>query len=115
MEGKRIRDAGVPDEASLLGQRNLAMLSLSCARNHAPQIVSFSYLPHGELGLANLRQSFAADLSSLGFQTCRIADSPNSAGREAALEVGLETCAATVRRRDLTYNLSLSFVASCHR
>ncbi len=40
---------------------------------------------------------------------------PNSAGREVALEVGLETCAAAVRRRDLTHSLSLSFVASCHR
>jgi hypothetical protein len=52
---------------------------------------------------------------SLDFQTCRIADSPKSAGREVALEVGLEICAAAVRRRDLTHNLSLSFVASCHR
>jgi hypothetical protein len=55
-----------------------------------------------------------AVFSSLGFQTCRI-DSPESAGREAALEVGLETWAATVRRRDLTHSLSLSLVASCHR
>jgi hypothetical protein len=38
---------------------------------------------------------------SLDFQTCRIADPLKSARREAALEVGLETCAAAVRRRDL--------------
>jgi len=56
-----------------------------------------------------------AGFNSVDFQTCRLADSPRSAGREAALEVGLETCAAAVRRRDLTHNLSLSFVASCHR
>jgi hypothetical protein len=54
-------------------------------------------------------------VGSLDFQTRRLADDPRSAGREAALEVGLETCAAAVRRRDLTHNLSLSFVASCHR
>ncbi len=43
-------------------------------------------------------------LGSLDFQTCRIADSSKSAGREAALEVGLETCAAAVRPRDVTHN-----------
>jgi len=43
-------------------------------------------------------------LSSLDFQTCRITDSPKSAGREVALEVGLETCAAAVRPRDVTHN-----------
>jgi len=52
---------------------------------------------------------------SLDFQTCRLADAPKSAGHEAALEVGLETCAAAVRRHDFTHNLSLSLVASCHR
>ena len=38
---------------------------------------------------------------SAGFQTCRIADPPKSAGREAAPEAGLETCAipAAARRR----------------
>jgi hypothetical protein len=54
-------------------------------------------------------------LGSLDFQTCRIVDSPKSAGREAALEVGLEICATAVRRRDLTHNLSLSLLAPCHR
>ena len=56
-----------------------------------------------------------AGFNSVDFQTCRLADSPKSAGREAALEVGLETCATMGRRRDFTYNLSLSLVASCHR
>ncbi len=56
-----------------------------------------------------------AVFGSLDFQTCRLTDSPKSAGREATLEVGLETWAATVSRRDLTQSLSLSFVASCHR
>jgi hypothetical protein len=54
-------------------------------------------------------------LGSPDFQTCRMADPPESAGREAALAVGLETCAAALGRRDLTHNLSLSLVASCHR
>ncbi len=56
-----------------------------------------------------------AVFGSLDFQTCRISDSSKSAVREAALEVGLETWAATIRRRDLTHSLSLSLVASCHR
>jgi len=34
---------------------------------------------------------------SADFQTCRLADSLKSAGREAAPAVGLETCAARVR------------------
>ena len=55
-----------------------------------------------------------AGFNSADFQTCRLADSLKSAGREAALEVGLETCAATVTG-DFTHNLSLSLVASCHR
>ena len=54
-------------------------------------------------------------LGSADFQTCRMAGPPESAGREAALAVGLEICAATRQRRDLTHNLSLSLVASCHR
>ena len=62
----------------------------------------------------SLRRSLAV-FGSLDFQTCRLTDSPKSAGREAALEVGLETWTATVRRRDLTHNFSLSFAASCHR
>jgi hypothetical protein len=56
-----------------------------------------------------------AGFNSVDFQTCRLADPPKSAGREAALEGGLETCAAMVRLRDRTHNLSLSLVASCHR
>jgi hypothetical protein len=35
----------------------------------------------------------ALRVSSPDFQTCRIADPPKSAGREAALEAGLEICA----------------------
>jgi hypothetical protein len=38
---------------------------------------------------------FHVDAISVDFQTCRIADPHESAGREAALEVGLETCAAS--------------------
>ena len=52
---------------------------------------------------------------SVGFQTCRIAYSLKSAGREAAPAVGLEICAARRRAGDLTHNLSLSFVNSCQR
>ena len=71
--------------------------------------------PHDERVFAILGGDSLAVFGSLDFQTCRITDSPKSAGREAALEVGLETWAATVSRRDLTHSLSLSLVASCHR
>lgn len=64
---------------------------------------------------ANWRRSFATGFCQRRFPNLPYSRSPKSAGREAALEVGLETCAATVRRHDLTHNLSLSFVASCHR
>jgi hypothetical protein len=56
----------------------------------------------------------ALRVSSPDFQTCRIADTPESAECEAALEVGLEICAAAVGQR-ITHNFSLSLVASCHR
>jgi hypothetical protein len=53
-------------------------------------------------------------LGSADFQTCRMADSPKSAGREAAPRGGFGNLCCG-RRRDPTHNLSLSLVASCHR
>jgi hypothetical protein len=54
--------------------------------------------------------------SSVDFQTCRLVDSPqNRPGVKRALEVGLEIYAAAIKPRDLSHNLSLSFVARCHR
>ena len=87
----------------------------SLRRSTACDARSFSCLPHGTLAVANWANHSLTVFGSLDFQTCRLTDSPKSAGREAALEVGLETWAATVRRRDLTHNFSLSLVASCHR
>ena len=40
-----------------------------------------------------LQMHSTLDVHSLDFQNCRLADPPESAGREAALEVGLEICA----------------------
>jgi hypothetical protein len=41
----------------------------------------------------------ALRLSSVDFQTCRLADSPNRRGVKRALEVGLEIYAAAVKPR----------------
>jgi hypothetical protein len=49
---------------------------------------------------AGINHSLAV-FGSLDFQTCRITDSPKSAGREVALEVGLEICAAAGERGTL--------------
>jgi hypothetical protein len=54
-------------------------------------------------------------LGSVDFQTRRLADPPESAEREAAFEVGLETCAAAGERAIVAHNLSLSAVLCCHR
>ena len=61
---------------------------------------------------AAARNTSRGNLGSVGLQTCRMACSLKSAGREAAPAVGLEICAAAGH---LTHNLSLSFVNSCQR
>jgi hypothetical protein len=110
------RAAGASGKAPLLGERNANMSSLS-------RVEKDREVMEEVLGVCRMPKSASRTdgdhsqgvLGSADFQTCRMADSPKSAGREAALEVGLETWAATVRRRDLTHSLSLSLVASCHR
>jgi hypothetical protein len=79
MERERPGNAGAPEKAPLPGQSSLGLLPFAAARNNPVEI-------HETLRL-----------TSPDFQTCRKADSPKSAGREAALEAGLEICAA---RRD---------------
>ena len=75
MKAESLRAAGAPREAPLSGQSNLTLPRFKCAC-HNPVVM------HKTLRV-----------SSPDFQTCRIADPPKSAGREAALEVGLEICA----------------------
>ena len=116
MKGKDHKAQGRGGTAPLLAQSGLTLPTFARARNNrvamheALRVYRTAHSP----SQTGINHSLAV-FGSLDFQTCRIAESPKSAGREAALEVGLETCAATVRRRDLTHSLSLSLVASCHR
>ena len=116
MKGKDHKAQGRGGTAPLLGQSSLSLSTFARARNNrvamheALRVYRAAHSP----SQTGINHSLAV-FGSLDFQTCRIADSPKSAGREAALEVGLETCAATVRRGDLAHNLSLSLVASRHR
>jgi hypothetical protein len=115
MKGKDHKAQGRAWTAPLLAQSSLSLSTFAPARNnrvamHEALRVYRAANPPSRTGDNRSLTVFG----SLDFQTCRIADSLKSAGREAALEVGLETWAATVRRRDLTHNLSLSLVASCH-
>src|SRR5206468_2119070 len=75
-----------------------------CAKYPCHDARSSLRLPHGKLAVRTGDNHSLTVLGSLDFQTCRIADSSKSAGREVALEVGLETCAAAVRPRDVTHN-----------
>jgi hypothetical protein len=102
--------------APLLGQSNLAMPIFVRARNNRVAMhEAFRVCRTAKSPWRTGNNHSLAAFRSVDFQTCRLADSPKSAEREAALEVGLETYPAAVMRRDLTHNLSLSLVASCHR
>src|SRR5207248_4354087 len=106
MKGKDHKAQGRDGTAPLPGQSSLTFTTFTRARNSGVAMQG---------GLRVCRTANGASRGSLDFQTCRIADVPKSAGREAAPEVGLEICAATVSRGYVTDNLRLSFVASCHR
>ena len=112
MKGRDYKAQGRGGTASLLGQSSLTLPTFAHARNN--RVAMHEVFAYRTATASRLATSLTV-FGSLDFQTCRIADSSKSAGREAALEVGLETWAATVRRRDLTHSLSLSLVASCHR
>jgi len=110
------RAAGAPGKAPLLGERNADMSILSRVEQHGEVIDEVLRVYR----MSNSASRTGSDhsqgvLGSADFQTCRMAGPPESAGREAALAVGLEICAAALRRRDPSHNLSLSLVASCHR
>ena len=115
MKGKDHKAQGRGGRAPLLGQSSLTLSTFAYARNNRVAMHEVRRVCRPKLALRTGDNYSLTVVDSLDFQTCRLVDSPKSAGREAALEVGLETCAVTARRRDLTHNLSLSFVASCHR
>ncbi len=116
MKGKDHKAPGRGGTAPLPGQSSLTLPIFERARNNRVAMHEVLRVCPTTNSRSRTRNNRSLTVfGSLDFQTCRIADSPKSAGREAALEVGLETRAATVRRGDLTYNSSLSFVASCHR
>ena len=94
MKAERLTAAGAPGKAPLPRWSSLTLSTVRVRNNRVAM--------HNSVGT-----------NSVDFQTCRLADPPDSAGREAALEVGLEICAVVVRAR--AYNFSLSFVNSCHR
>jgi len=105
MKGKDHKAQGRAGTAPLMGQSSPTLPTFAYARNTRVTM-------HGVLCVYRTANSPSRTgdnhsltvFGSLDFQTCRLADSPKSAGREAALEVGLETCAAAVRPRDVTHN-----------
>ena len=105
MKGRDNKAQGRGGTAPLLGQSSLTLSTFARARNNrvamheALRVYRAAHSP----SQTGINHSLAV-FGSLDFQTCRITDSPESAGREAALEVGLETCAAAVRPRDVTHN-----------
>ena len=105
MKGKDHKAQGRGGTAPLLEQSSLSLSTFARARNNcvAMHEALRVYRTANSPSRTGDNHSLTV-LGSLDFQTCRIADSPKSAGREAALEVGLETCAAAVRPRDVTHN-----------
>jgi len=100
MKREKLRAAGAPGKAPLLGQRNAGVSSLSRVEYACGMHEALCVYPKASSPSSRTRDNHCLTVfGSLDFQTCRIADSPKSAGREAALEVGLETCAAAVKRR----------------
>src|SRR6266540_5734692 len=114
MKGRTTKRRGAAGQRPCRGESSLTLPTFAHARNNRVAMHEVLRVcgPENPPSRTGDDHSLTV-LGSLDFQTCHLADSPKSARREATLEVGLETCAATVRRHDLTHNLSLSFVASC--
>ena len=105
MKREKPRTAGASGKAPLLGERNADTSSLSrVEKDRTVMDEVLRVCPMSNSASRTGGDHSQGVLGSADFQTCRLADSPKSAGREAALEVGLETCAAAVRPRDVTHN-----------
>ena len=101
MRGIGPQIAGARRKAPLLGRRT------------GPQWTTFFMFTRARIGRREAVRRLANRFEQPRFPNLPYSRSPKSAGREAALEVGLETCAAAVSAR--SYNFTLSFVAFCHR
>jgi len=98
MKGKDHKAQGRGGTAPLLAQSTLILSTFARARNSrvAMHEALRVYRTANSRSRTGINHSLTV-FGSLDFQTCRLADSPKSAEREAALEVGLETWAATVQ------------------
>jgi hypothetical protein len=85
---------GRPGKRPCGRERNNGMSTFLALEITASPCTTFSCLPRSELAVAKLYDLLQAGLVSVGFQTCRIAYSLKSAGREVAPAVGLEICVA---------------------
>ena len=105
MKGKDHKAQRRGGTAPLLGQSSLTRPTFARARNNRVAMHEALRVYRTAHSASRTGDNHSLTVfGSLDFQTCRLADSPKSAGREAALEVGLETCAAAVRPRDVTHN-----------
>jgi len=94
MKGKDHKVQGGAADSALLGEPSLTLPIFARARNN--RVAMHEVLPICRTANSPSRTGDNHSLTvfgSLDFQTCRSADSSKSAGREATLEVGLETCA----------------------
>jgi|SRR4029077_674968 len=105
------RAAGAPGKAPLLGERNADMSILSRVEQHGEVIDEVLRVYR----MSNSASRTGSDhsqgvLGSADFQTCRMADSPKSAGREAAPRGGFGNlcCGAQAAQS----NSQLEFVIS---
>ena len=117
MKGKDHKAQGRAGTAPLLGQSSLTLPTFARARNNrvAMHEALRVYRTTNSPSRTGDNHSLAV-FGSLDFQTCRIADSPKSAGvKRRPRWVWKPVLRRSVRRRDLTHSLSLSLVASCHR
>jgi len=97
MKEKSPQITGAPGKAPLLEEQNDGMPSFLAPEIAASLCTTFFVFARSELDVAKLCELSQAGLVSVGFQTCRIAYSLKSAGREVAPEAGLETCATAAR------------------
>jgi hypothetical protein len=105
MKGKDHEPQGRGGTAPPLAQSSLSLSTFARARNNrvamheALRVYRTAHSP----SRTGINHSLAV-FGSLDFQTCRLAYSLKSAGREAAPAVGLETCATASERAGRSYS-----------